>query len=73
MDSVLLFVITVIIDVHSHRFEIIVSEINENVDLVLGMKNVFKLEGVINSLDCFFKVSGRIPTHLSKRMCCFEI
>ena len=31
------------------------SEIHENVDLVLGIKNVFKLEGVINSRDCCFK------------------
>ena len=35
-----LFVIPVIIDVHGHRFEIypLVSEIHENVDLVLGIK-----------------------------------
>ena len=46
-----LFIIPVIIDVHGHRFEIytLVSEIHENVDLVLGIKNVFELEGVINS------------------------
>ena len=45
-----LFIIPVITDVHRHRFEIynLVSEIHENVDLVLGIKNVFKLEGVIN-------------------------
>ena len=48
-----LFIIPVIIEVHDHRFEIytLVSEIHENVDLVLGIKNVFKLEGVINSRD----------------------
>ena len=46
-----LFIIPVIIDIHGHRFEIYtpVSEIHENVDLVLGIKNVFELEGVINS------------------------
>ena len=35
-----LFIIPVIIDVHGHRFEIytLVSEIHENVDLVLGIK-----------------------------------
>ena len=46
-----LFVIPVIIDVHGHRFEIytLASVIHENVDLVLGIKNVFELEGVINS------------------------
>ena len=53
-----LFIIPVIIDVHRHRFEIytLVSEIHENVDLVLGIKNVFELEGVINSRDCFFQI-----------------
>ena len=47
----ILFIIPVIIDIHRHRFEIytLLSEIHENVDLVLGMKNVFELEGVINS------------------------
>ena len=35
-----LFVIPVIIDVHGHRFEIftLLTEIYENVDLVLGIK-----------------------------------
>ena len=33
----------------------LVSEIHENIDLVLGIKNVFQLEGVINSRDCCFK------------------
>ena len=49
--SVLLFIIPIIIDVHRHRFEIytLVSEIHKDVDLVLGIKNVFELEGVINS------------------------
>ena len=38
------------VDIHSHRFEVytLVSEIHENVDLVLGIKNVFQLDGVIN-------------------------
>ena len=45
-----LFIIPVIIDVHGHRFEIytLLSEIHENIDLVLGIRNVFELEGVIN-------------------------
>ena len=56
-----LFIIPVIIDVHGHRFEIytLVSEIHKNVDLVLGIKNVFELEGVINSRDCCFKFLNR--------------
>ena len=41
----ILFIIPVIIDVHGHRFEIytLVSEIHENIDLVLGIKNGFEL------------------------------
>ena len=56
-----LFIIPVIIDVHGHRFEVytLVSEIHENVDLVLGIKNVFELEGVKNSRDCCFKFLNR--------------
>ena len=44
-----LFVIPVIIDVHHHRFEIftLVSKIHESVDLVLGIRNIFELEGVM--------------------------
>ena len=46
-----LFIIPVIVDIHRHRFEIytLVSEIHENIDLVLGIKNVFEWKGVINS------------------------
>ena len=42
---------SIILDIHSHRFEIytLVSEIHENIDMILGIKNEFKLEGVINS------------------------
>ena len=56
-----LFIIPVIIDVHGHRFEIytLISEIHENVDLVLGIKDVFQLESVINSRDCCFKFLNR--------------
>ena len=59
-----LFVIPGIIDLHRHRLEIytLVSEMHENVDLFLGIKNVFKLEGVINSWNCCFKFSKQIPT-----------
>ena len=56
-----LFVIPVIIDVHRHRFEIytLVSEIHENIDLVLGIKNLFELEGVINLRHCCFTFLNR--------------
>ena len=59
-----LFVIPVIIDIHGHRLEIfiLVSEIHDNVDLVMGMKNIFELEGVIGSRDsCFSFLSRSIP------------
>ena len=38
------------IDIHGHRFEIftLVLEIHENVDLVLGIENIFKLEGILS-------------------------
>ena len=47
----MLFVIPIIIDIHSHRFEIctLVSKVHKNVDIVLGIKNAFELEGIINS------------------------
>ena len=56
-----LFVIHVIINIHGHRFEIytLVSEIHENVDLVLGIKNIFELEGVRDSHDSCFSVLNR--------------
>ena len=66
-----LFIIPVIIEVHGHRFEIytLVSKIHENVDLVLGIKNVFELEGVINSRDCRFKFLNRsVPIYLEKEL-----
>ena len=56
-----LFIIPVITDVHGHRFKIytLVSKIHDSVDLVLGTKNVFELEGIINSRDCRFKFLNR--------------
>ena len=63
--------IPVIIEVHNHRFEIytLVSEIHENVDLVLGIKNVFELEGVINSRDCRFEFLNRsVPIYPEKEI-----
>ena len=56
-----LFIIPVIIEVHDHIFEIytLASEIHKNVDLVLGIKNVFELEGVPNSRECRFEFLNR--------------
>ena len=50
-------------------FYSLVSEIHENVDLVLGIKNVFELEGVINSRDCRFEFLNRsVPIYPEKEI-----
>ena len=50
--------------IQKHSFEVfaLVSEIYENVDLVLGIKNIFKLEGVVDSWDsCLSFLNRSIP------------
>ena len=63
-----LFVILVIIDIYGHTFEVftLVSDIHDNVDLELGMKNVFELEGVIDMQDSSFKFLTRSLPFYSK-------
>ena len=57
-----LFVIPVIIDIHKFEIFTLVSKIHDNVDLVIGMKNIFELEGVIDSREsCFSFLSRSIP------------
>ena len=66
-----LFIIPVIVDIHSHRFEvfILVSEIHENLDLVRGIRNVFELEGVIDSYESCFDILNRsIPFFLKEQI-----
>ena len=66
-----LFMIPVIIEVHNHRFEIytLVSEIHENIDLVLGIKNIFELEGIKNSRDFRFEFLNRlVPIYPEKEI-----
>ena len=57
-----------IVDIHGHRFEVftLVSEVHENVDLVLGIKNVFDLEGVIDSYESCFNFLNRSITFILK-------
>ena len=60
----ILFVIPMIIEIAGHRFEIymLVSKIHESVDIVIGIKNVFELEGVINLQEyCFSFQNWSIP------------
>ena len=66
--AAVLFVILVIVDVHGHRFEVLtlVSEIHDNVDLVLGMKNVFELEELIDTWDSSFKFLNKSLPFFSK-------
>ena len=68
MDNSLVFIIPIIVDIHGHRFEIytLVSDIHENIDLVLGIKNIFELEGVINSGDCCFNFLNRSLPYFPK-------
>ena len=63
-----LFVIPVIVNIYGHRFEVftLVSEIHDNVDLALGMKNIFELEGVIDTRDSSFKFFKRFLPFYSK-------
>ena len=59
-----LFLIPVIMTIQNHRFEIftLVSEIHENVDLVIVIKNLFEIEGVIYSQDsCVSFLNRSIP------------
>ena len=44
----------------------LVSEIHDNVDLVLGMKNMFDLEGIIDTWDSSFKFLNRSLPFFSK-------
>ena len=63
-----LFVMPVIVEIHGHRFEVftLVSEIYENVDLVLGIKNIFELECVIDSHESCMKLLNRSIPFFSK-------
>ena len=56
-----LFVIPVIVEINKHRLEVfmLVSEIFDNVDVVLGIKNLFELEGVIDSRESSFRFLSR--------------
>ena len=62
-----LFVIPVIMDIHRHRFKIftLVSKIHDNVDLVMGMKNIFELEGVIHACEINSLVFSADQSHFS--------
>ena len=56
-----LFVILVIVEICGHILEVftLVSEIFDNVDMVLLIKNLFELEGVIDSCESCFRFFNR--------------
>ena len=56
-----LFVIPVIVEINKHRLDMftLVSEIFDNVNMVLGIKNLFELEGVIDSRESSFRFLSR--------------
>ena len=59
-----LFVIPVIIEIHGHLFEVftLVSEKHDHVDLVLGIKNAYELEGIVDTRDSSFRFLNRSIT-----------
>ena len=63
-----LFIVLVMIEIHSYLFEVftLVSEIHDNVDLVLGMKNAYELEGIIDMQDSSFRFLNRSILFFSK-------
>ena len=56
-----LFVIPVIVVINKHRLEVftLVSEIFDNVDMVLGIKNLFEIESVIDTRESNFRFLSR--------------
>ena len=56
-----LFVIPVIVEINKHRLKVfmLVSEIFDNVNMVLGIKNLYEWEGVIDSSKLSFRFLSR--------------
>ena len=63
-----LFIIAGILDIHDQRFATLSldSQIHEIVDLILGTKNTFELEGTINSREISFSFLNRSLPFFSK-------
>ena len=56
-----LFVIPIILQIKEHKFELyaLVSDIQESIDLVIGMKNMFELEGELSCRHSEFRFFNR--------------
>ena len=60
----MLVCVQVVVKLHGHKFEIytFVSEIHDNVDVLLGIENVYEMEGVINTRpSCIHFLNRSIP------------
>ena len=67
----ILFVIPIVVNISSHMFEIytLVSKIHKNIDLVLGVKNMFELESTISLQECCFSFLNRsVPIFPKERI-----
>ena len=64
-----LFVIPLVFKIDGPNFEVytLVSEIQDKMDLILGVKNIFELEGIINTRTCSMSFLNRSFAHLSFR------
>ena len=56
-----LFVIPIVLTIHEHRFELyaLVSDIQPNIDVVFGMKNMFEVEGELSCRHSEFRFLNR--------------
>ena len=56
-----LFVIPLVFKINGHNFEVytLVSEIQDKMDLILGVKNIFELEGIMNTRMCSMSFLNR--------------
>ena len=56
-----LFVIPLVFKINGHNFEVytLVSEIQDKMDLILGVKNIFELEGIMNTRTCSMSFLNR--------------
>ena len=61
-----LFVIPLVFKIQGHIFEVytLVSEIQDKMDLILGDKNIFELEGIVNTRICSVKFLNRSLPHI---------
>ena len=61
-----LFVIPIVINLQGHRFEVyvLVCDIHDDVDMVMGIKNVYEVEGVTSTKGIMFTFSEQIHLFL---------